>query len=128
MKPVLTIDVELDEIYEVNGTAGKASMLLFHGECDCENFKGRILPRAVDTQKEPAGEPRLLSARYILEGKDSSGDNCRIFIENNSVPNSEYTSPVIYTDSSNLKWLESANLYGSITSKEGGVIIKIYCE
>ena len=51
MKPVLTIDVELDEIYEVNGTSGKASMLLFHGECDCENFKGRILPGAVDLQK-----------------------------------------------------------------------------
>ncbi|WP_051464956.1 hypothetical protein [Butyrivibrio sp. FCS014] len=53
---VLTIDVVLDEIIEVTGSRGKAAMILFHGESNCANFKGKILPGGVDTQKEPSGE------------------------------------------------------------------------
>lgn len=127
---VLTIDVVLDEIIEVTGGRGKAAMILFHGESNCANFKGKILPGGVDTQKEPSGEKRLLSARYILEGTDCEGEWCRIFIENNGeVAESGgmvKTTPVIYTDSKALKWLETANLSGTVEGKPGGVLISIY--
>ncbi len=127
---VLTVDVVLDEIIEVNGSYAKAAMILFHGESNCDAFKGRILPGAVDTQKEPLGEKRLLSARYVLEGTDSTGEKCRIFIENNGViedPTGEIrTTPLVYTDSKSLKWLETAELYGTVQGKPGGVFISIY--
>ena len=117
-KLVLTVDVVLDEVIEVNGSRGKAAMILFHGESNCENFRGKVLPGGVDTQKEPAGEKRLLSARYVLEGKDKDGKECRIFIENNGVvdkPGADIkTTPDIYTDSEALKWLETAQLYGTV--------------
>ncbi len=125
-KPVLIVDVELDEIYEVNGKKGQASMLLFHGTAKGDNFIGRILPGAVDTQKELAEQPRLLSARYIIQGEDSAGNMCHIFIENNSVPGSEYTKPIIYTDSEELQWLETADLYGTLCGKPNGVIISFF--
>ena len=127
---VLTVDVVLDEIIEVNGSRGKAAMILFHGESDCENFKGKVLPGGVDTQKEPVGEKRLLSARYVLEGKDNAGKECRIFIENNGVVGESgadiKTTPVIYTDSEALKWLETADLYGTVQGRPGGVLISIF--
>ncbi|MCR5106815.1 MAG: DUF3237 domain-containing protein [Lachnospiraceae bacterium] len=126
MDPVLVIDVDIDEVYEVAGERGRACMLLFHGSADCDSFKGRILPGAVDTQKQENGSPNLISARYILEGRDHTGEECRIFIENNSLPESEYTRPLIYTDSYALKWLEAAELCGAIKEKEGGVVILIY--
>ncbi|MCR5545247.1 MAG: DUF3237 domain-containing protein [Lachnospiraceae bacterium] len=125
-QPILVIDVDLDDAFEVKGHSGNASMLLFHGSCDCENFKGTILPGGVDTQKQVLGEEKLLSARYILEGKDKSGKDCRIFIENNTLPQSKQTKPMIYTDSKELQWLESADLYGEISGKKGGVIISIF--
>lgn len=128
-KCVLKIDVLLDEIFNVEGTAGKATMILFHGSCDCENFKGKILPGGVDTQKETAGKPRFLSARYILEGKDCEGKDCHIFIENNgeTAPISDggiiHTKPIIYTDSDALKWMETADLKGTVEAAPGGVTI-----
>ncbi|MCR4675030.1 MAG: DUF3237 family protein [Lachnospiraceae bacterium] len=125
-QPVLVIDVELDDAFEVKGHSGNASMLLFHGNCNCDNFKGKILPGGVDTQKQASGEEKLLSARYILEGKDKSGKDCRIFVENNSIPHSKQTKPMIYTDSEELQWLETADLYGEIGGKKGGVIISIF--
>ena len=129
---VLTIDVVLDDIIGVTGSRGKAAMILFHGESSCANFKGKILPGGVDTQKEPAGEKRLLSARYILEGTDCEGEWCRIFIENNGEvagPGEVIkTTPVIYTDSKALKWLETADLSGIVEGKPGGVFITIFKE
>ncbi len=129
---VLTIDVALDNFLEVKGTRGQAAMILFHGKSECDNFTGEILPGGVDTQKQEAGAPRLLSARYILEGTDCEGQRCRIFIENNGeIENPEsgetiITKPVIYTDSAALKWMETADLYGTVEGTEGGVVISFY--
>ena len=131
---ILTINVKLDEIFNVEGSAGKATMILFHGDCNCENFKGEILPGGVDTQKEPAGQPRILSARYILKGKDCDGKDCHIFIENNGEIQAEggdgliHTKPLIYTDSEALKWMEEADISGTVTGAEGGVTIDFYVD
>ncbi len=129
---VLEINVLLDEVIDVKGNSGCATMILFHGSSDCSNFKGKILPGGVDTQKEAAGDSRFLSARYILEGIDCEGKACRIFIENNgevkqlSGGGVIKTKPVIYTDSEALKWMETADLSGTVTGAPGGVTISFY--
>ncbi len=129
-KEVLTIKVEITGQETVTGTAGEACMIFFEGSCSCDLFNGVILPGGVDTQKQYHGEPRLLSARYILKGTDFAGQECKIFIENNGVmeaPDQPFTTtPEIITDSENLKFLESTPLTGTIAGWEKGVIIHIY--
>ena len=73
MQEILTIQVRTTEFLEVKGSRAEALMITFDGTCDCENFKGKIFPGGVDTQKEFYPKPRTLSARYMLEGVDREG-------------------------------------------------------
>ena len=133
-EPVLVIEVKLDDVIEVHGSTGEAAMILFHGEAKSKHFTGKILPGGVDTQKQAKGANRFLSARYMLEGTDSAGEHCRIFVENNGEidvttagPGAVIrTAPHIYTDSQALKWLETATLSGTVDGMEGGVRISIF--
>lgn len=127
---ILTIDVLLKEFNEVKGHKGEALMILFDGYCHSEIFDGVILNGGVDTQKQDAGSNlRTLSARYILQGKDFEGKECRIFIENNGMSDGGRfaTTPKILTDSEALKELEDTELVGSISStdEEGHIQIHI---
>ncbi|SHI13960.1 Protein of unknown function [Butyrivibrio fibrisolvens DSM 3071] len=127
---ILTIDVILTEFNEVKGHSGDACMILFNGYCHCDIFNGDILNGGVDTQKQDVGSDfRSLSARYILQGKDFEGKDCRIFIENNGVNKGGdfVTTPKILTDSEALKVLENMELVGSIggTDEEGHIQIHI---
>ncbi len=130
MKEILTINVNLTDIYEVKGKSAEAVMINFGGDAKSEFFEGVILPGGVDTQKEFYPERRTLSARYILEGKDMEGEKCRIFIENNGTADENKfvheTTPRIVTDSKALSWMETATLKGTLEPKEGGVIIHIF--
>ncbi|WP_026496528.1 DUF3237 family protein [Butyrivibrio sp. WCD3002] len=126
---VLTINVRITGVNEVKGHTGTARMILFDGTVDCDNFKGKILPGGVDTQKELGDEPTLLSARYILEGTDKEGNPSHIFIENNGQfreGGENTTTPKVITDSQALAFLETADLYGTIEGIEGGVRIHIF--
>ncbi len=126
MSVAFDIDVILDESIEVKGHIGSATMILFHGECRTDFFTGKILPGAVDTQSGLAGKPWMLSARYILEGRDSSGHNCRIFVENNGtvmLGGEICTKPRFFTDSAELAWLEDADFEGAVIPTEKGVKI-----
>ena len=130
MQEVITVFVRVDQSFAVKGQTGGATMLLFSGYAEGENFKGRILPGAVDCQKTDING-FTLSARYILEGDDKEGKNCKIFIENNGAPDEKgviHTKPFIYTDSDSLKWLETAPLTGHISEKDGMIIIHICSE
>ena len=49
-KEVLTINVRIKEALEVKGSTNGATMILFDGDCDCDNFKGKILPGGVDLE------------------------------------------------------------------------------
>ena len=127
---ILTIDVLLKEFNEVKGHKGEALMILFDGYCHSEIFDGIILNGGVDTQRQDAGSNlRTLSARYILQGKDFEGKECRIFIENNGTSDGGRfaTTPKILTDSEALKELEDTDLVGSISStdEEGHIQIHI---
>lgn len=132
MQEILTIKVCITNVIEIKGKTAEAVMIAFDGTCDCENFKGKILPGGVDTQKEFYPEKRTLSARYMLEGVDKEGKACHLFIENNGTANTdsmvEKTTPRIITDSSGLSWLETADLSGTITPWEKGVVIHIFNE
>ena len=127
-EPVLCIHVVIDGTYTVKGHDRTANIVLFHGYADCANFCGQILPGAADTQY-CGGQGFTLSARYILEGTDSDGEGCRIFIENNGRMDDEgniVTKPVVITDSKALSWLCTADLYGTVNDEDGGVRIDIY--
>ena len=127
---VLTIQVVITGETRVQGAAGEAGMVAFTGTVDCPNFHGVILPGGVDTQRMVNGH-LTLSARYMLEGTDADGNACRVFIENNGATDDPAqpmtTTPVIFTDSPALQWLETAALRGTLEPHgPDGVIIHIF--
>jgi hypothetical protein len=128
---VLTIFIHIISIDEIKGDHGNVVMIAFDGYSDCENFKGKIEKNGVDTQISYQGMPQMLSARYLLKGKDIKGNNCSIFIENNAIVKENEplkTNPKIITDSKELSWLETANLSGEIENSTDGLIIHIFEE
>ncbi len=132
MKEVLRIDVMLDGVEKVQGAGGEVTVICFHGTFSCDLGSGTILPGGVDTQIQRKGEDKLLSARYILEGKDAQGSPFRIFVENNGICKEGeplLTHPVIYTDTEKLQWMEQEKMLGTVEgSGENRVQIKIYQE
>lgn len=130
MQEVITVFVRVEQAFSVQGQAGSATMLLFSGYAQGENFNGKILPGAVDCQKTGA-EGFTLSARYILEGEDGAGKSCKLFIENNGTADEAgviHTKPLVYTDSDCLKWLETVPLTGHISEQDGVLVIHICAE
>ena len=84
------------------------------------------MPGAVDCQKAGV-DGFTLSARYILEGEDSAGKSCKLFIENNGAADKTgaiHTKPLLYTDSECLKWLETTPLIGYISGQ--GEVVEIH--
>lgn len=129
---VLTISVQITGQDRVTGAAGDAGMVYFTGDADGEDFKGRILPGGVDTQRNIGGRITV-SARYMLEGTDGDGTPCHIFIENNGeIDPSDGTArtvPTVVTDSPRLQWLETARLSGALEPNgEMAVRIHIFAE
>ena len=78
-----------------------------------------------DTQKITPDGKCMLSARYVLEGKDAFGNACRVFIENESREDGSIR-PQITTDSPALGFLESETMYSEISPVQDGVIIRIF--
>jgi len=131
---VLTVNVKIESAYDLkNDNGDSAVMILFTGNATGKYFEGNILPGGVDTQIiGKSGYKHTLSARYMIEGKDHTGENCRIFIENNgnfgNAPEGVLfrTYPKIITDSEALDFLNHALLVGEGYPAENGVIIKIF--
>ena len=127
---VLTVLVDITGVTRVEGARGSCQMVAFTGTVDCPNFRGRILPGGVDTQKMTAGHLSL-SARYILEGTDGTGHAGHIFIENNGETDDPAapmtTHQHLCTDCPSLQWLETADLYGTLEPRgTDGVCIHIF--
>lgn len=127
MEEILRLHINVTEVVEVKGFAGTGRLVLFDGWVEGKYFNGKIANGGVDTQKEikdpPAG---TLSARYIVTGKDSAGKDCGLFIENNGSFGEEYTTPKIFTNSEELRWMENAQLKGQITNINNELIILIF--
>lgn len=134
MKKVLDLHIVLTENRRVTGGNAEIGMVLFEGTADHPNFRGRVLPGGCDTQTR-IGNRVHLSARYMLEGVDYAGTQCRMFIENNGSLDLSlgdpvtHTIPRIITDSPNLAWLETATLSGTVSPEgENRVRIQIFGE
>ena len=112
---------------QVSSGKGFFNMVLFEGECDCENFKGKVLPGGVDTQHYYAEGKGRISARYMLEGVDKEGNPCKIFIQNDGEHDNGFlpTTPKVYTHSEALRWLEDADLVGHLIFEGDKLIISI---
>lgn len=126
-EPVLVISVKCEEPFGVSGDNGGVVMIPFNGTSESSYFKGRILGIGVDTQRITREGKVFLSARYMLEGTDFSGQKCRIFIENQGSDMSA-CKPTVITDSKALSELETAVLRSVVEPAEGGVTVKIYKE
>ena len=128
-KEILRIKIDVTGYYEVRGFTGTARMILFCGEAESDYFTGKVLPGGVDTQKEVVTGSGL-SARYMLEGMDHLGKPCHLFVENNGAFPEDggmiQTTPMILTDSSNLKFLEETTLRGVVDNEDGNLLIRIF--
>ena len=127
---VLRILIKPTGSNQVNSGKGFFNRVLFEGECECENFKGKVLPGGVDTQYYYAEGKGRISARYMMEGVDKEGKPCKIYIQNDGEHDNGFlpTTPKVYTDSEALRWLEDADLTGHLIFEEGNLIISIYTE
>lgn len=123
--PLLEIRVACDEPLTVRGQETTVVMIPFTGVSDGPYFFGKTIGTGVDTQKIETDGSFLLSARYMLEGKDCSGSACRIFIENQGNEQGGFI-PRIVTDSPVLKAWESMELYSSLEGIPGGVMVRIF--
>lgn len=124
---IMKIYVNILETNELVSESATVRMLLFDGYCTGDFFNGTILNGGVDTQLVNSDGRTTLSARYMLKGYDRKDNPCHLFIENNAETENEitFTSPRIYTDSCELKWLEKEELTGRITNEDGKLVILI---
>ena len=122
---IMTINVNITGMQRVSTSKKTVTQVLFDGTAEGEYFNGTILPGGVDTQIN-VPEKGTLSARYMLEGTDNSGDTCKMYISNDAIQNCNITTPQILTDSENLRWLNEAELRGELTIVENGVQIEIF--
>lgn len=128
-EPIIVVDVILDNFSKFEADNFFVQQISFHGTFHCDYGKGVIMPGGVDTQMQVGNDPYTLSARYILEGEDTTGKVFHIYIENNGImTGSEITetTPIIYTDYEKYKYLEHAKLRGTVNPAENGVQIQIY--
>ncbi len=131
---VLTVHVQIEKSTELrNNDDDSVVMISFTGTVTGKYFEGTILDGGVDTQIiGRSGDRHSLSARYMLEGKDYTGQPCKIYIENNGDIHKELktclfrTSPKMITDSKALSFLNSGIFVGEGHSTESGLDIKIY--
>lgn len=122
---ILTITVHCSEGPCVQGKHMAVSMIPFTGEASGPYFQGRITGTGTDTQRIGKDGSLRLSARYMLEGRDHTGKDCRIFIENNG-SSMDHCIPSIVTDSDALSSWEEETLFSRVESWEDGVKVHIY--
>lgn len=128
MEVLFELDVFVDDFIGVEGNTRNVFMLPFHGDAHGKYFNGTVLPGGVDTQRQTKdGTKTLLSARYMMEGKDVDGVDCRVFIENNSNDDGSLT-PTLVTNSKALAKWESVVLSAGFQPQDGGVKITVYYE
>ena len=127
MKQIMTVKVRTFEPLEVSGQKEKAVMIPFSAKATGSYFSGETVVNGYDTQLSKADGTFSLSARYILEGKDFKGNECRLFIENNGIDLND-CRPHIISDSPELCFLESAELRSEVRCVEDGVIVSIFMQ
>jgi len=125
MELLMEIDIRITGSQFVAGHTRDVCMIEFGGTAIGPHFNGEVIGTGVDTQKIEKTKEMALSARYMLEGKDSAGNDCRIFVENNG---SDFNNckPTVYTNSPLLADWETSDLSAKVIPQEGGVKIQFY--
>lgn len=124
-EPILIISVKCEVPDILRGNTQDIVMIPFTGISESRFFSGKILGTGVDTQKIEKDGGVFLSARYMLEGTDFSGQKCRIFIENQGSDMS-CCKPTVITDSKVLSGLETISLRSVVEPTAEGVVVRIY--
>jgi hypothetical protein len=122
---LMEIRVSCREPVSVDGTSRKIVMIPFTGAASGPYFSGSVIGTGVDTQKIEKDGSIMLSARYMLEGTDSAGNACRVFVENQGNWTVGFT-PSVVTDSPLLACWETARLYATADGIPEGVLIRIF--
>ena len=134
LEELFTVHVQIEDTVKLNNNDGDSVIMLsFAGHVTGDSFNGEILDGGVDTQIIGRfGDRHTLSARYMLEGTDYTGEPCKIFIENNGNINNKLKNaifrsyPKITTNSKALAFLNDDILVAEGVSTESGLDIKIY--
>ncbi len=123
---MMTVDVKTQAAAGVFSDAGGVNMIPFTGSADGYYFKGDIVGTGCDTQKyAPNDGGVMFSARYMLKGKDYTGQSCSIFIENNG-PALDLCVPTVITDSKALADWQDYDLRAIVVPVDGGVSVNVY--
>jgi len=131
-KLIMEIFVEFDgEICALKAGAREVVMIPFTGTVRGEFFNGHILHGGTDTQRVNLSGVRHMSARYMLEGQDFTGTDCRIFVENEGwfeqMTMPFKTVPTFITDSAALApYLHQNRFRGEGHPRENGVCIRLF--
>ena len=133
--PILEVHVQTNPAGTVTltGEIGTVRMIPFGGTVEGPIFSGIVEPCGVDTQITNQNEVRHMSARYMLTGKDNTGADCHIYIENNgwftdgARPVPFKTVPTFITDSKALApYLHRNQFVGEGLRDENGLCIRFY--
>ncbi|MCI8722952.1 MAG: hypothetical protein HFH16_04415 [Ruminococcus sp.] len=62
---------------------GCVTFVPFTAKVESELFTGETLPGAVDVQVETPDHVRNMCAKYMFQGKDFQGNDCKLYVENN---------------------------------------------
>lgn len=134
LEQVLTVHVKIGKTSELRNPNGDSVvMITFTGDATGRYFEGVVLDGGVDTQIiGKSGDRHILSARYILQGKDYAGQSCEIYIENNGSFGGKHpegvifrTRPSMITNSEALSFLNDAILVGEGRPTDTGIDIVI---
>jgi hypothetical protein len=135
-KPIMDLRIDFNgPVLNLKGEATEVVMIPFKGIVKGEIFNGIIEPCGVDTQVLNAVKVRHMSARYMLTGKDNTGADAHIYVENNGWFDENLppqgggfrTVPTFYTDSAALApYLHSTRFTGEGVIENGELHIRFY--
>ena len=127
------VSIKGGDVVAFQGEAGGVVMIPFDATIDGKYFTGTVLPGGIDTQViGPKGTSHTLSARYMAKGKDYTGEECYVYIENNGVICSDVeggymrTAPKFVTNSKALDFLNKQLFVGKGEPEGEGVRITLY--
>ncbi len=116
-KAIMEIHIDNNgEIVTMKSDFEEVVMIPFKGYVNSPLITGIVEPCGVDTQIVNAAGVRHMSARYMITGKDSDGNDVHLYIENNGWFDDEHktmpfhTVPTFYTDSNKIR----SELYGKV--------------
>lgn len=134
--PIMTFRVYVDnnDVSNLECAYGAVTMIPFRATVESELFTGETLPGAVDCQIENPGMYRNMCAKYMFKGVDSAGNDCMLFVQNDSwlhpimkdEPHFD-GCPMFLTDSPVIgEYLCSQHFRSEVGGAEWGVEIRIY--